>query len=161
MENGFMMRLSLLLIAVLPALGLGSVFDDPELQVAPSPSAPVQIRLAGVRVIDSEVSPTGPLVALLVSNPAGSQEIRFWGINSAQPLKIFDVPADFSARSLVWHPSGDALFLSGAQGQQYAIFKVDKKNGNWAARRIYGSRHEIQRLVPGPRPYIVRSNDAG
>src|ERR1035438_9895549 len=60
MENGFMMRLSLLLIAVLPALGLGSVFDDPELQVAPSPSAPVQIRLAGVRVIDSEVSPTPP-----------------------------------------------------------------------------------------------------
>jgi hypothetical protein len=161
-ENGFVMRLPFLLLAVLPALGLSSVFDDPELQVAPSPSGPVQIPLAaGVRVIAFDVSPTGPLVALLVSNPTGSQEIRFWSINQAQPLKVFDVPAGFSARSLAWHPLGDAVFLWGAQGQQYGIFKVQKKDGNWVARRIYGSRHEIQRLVPGPRPYIVRADDAG
>ncbi|MGO9256627.1 MAG: DUF3160 domain-containing protein [Bryobacteraceae bacterium] len=156
------MRLPLLLTAVLPALGFGSVFDGPELQIAPSPSVPVQVRLAaGVRAIDSEVSPTGPLVALLVSNPSGSQEIRFWGINQEQPLKVFDVPAGFSARSLAWHPLGGALFLLGAQGQQYAIFKVEKTNGNWVAQRIYGSGHEIRRLVSGPRPYIVRYDDAG
>jgi hypothetical protein len=151
-----MMRLPLLLIAALPALGLGSVFDAPEHLVAPSPSAPVQIRLADAfRVIDSDVSPTGPLVALLVSNPTGSQEIRFWSIGQAQPTKVLDVPAGFSARSLAWHPLGDALFLSGAEGQQYAISKVEKRNGNWVARRIYGSRQEIRRLVPAPRPFVI------
>jgi len=156
-----MMRLPFLLIAMLPALGLGSVFDTPELRVTPSPAAPVQIRLAaGVRVIDYDVSPTGPLVALLLSNPAGSQEIRFWSIGQPQATKALDVPAGLSARSIAWHPAGDALFLLGVQGQQYSISKVERKNGNWAARRIYGSRQEIRRLVPGPRPYVVRYDDA-
>lgn len=132
------MRLPLLLVAMLPALGLGSVFDTSELHVAPSPSAPVQVRLPeGVRVIDSDVSPTGPLVALLVATPGGSQEIRFWNIGPAQPAKAFDVPAGLSAQSLAWHPLGTALFLSGVQGPQYSIFVVENKNGNWAARRIY------------------------
>jgi hypothetical protein len=162
LENRFVTRLPVLLLAVLPALGLGSVFDRPELQVAPSPSAPVQIRLAnGVRVTDFDVSPTGPLVALLASDPAGTQEIRFWSIDQAQPAKVFDIPAGLSGRSLAWHPSGETLFLSGVEGQQYAIFKVEKSNGTWAARRIYVSRQEIRRLVPGPRPYIVRYDDGG
>lgn len=157
-----MTRLPFLLVSVLPALGLASVFDHPELHVAPSPSSAVQIRLAsGVRVVDSDVSPTGPLVALLVANPTGSQEIRFWSINQAEPLKVFDAPAGFSGRSLAWHPSGDALFLSGALGQQYTIFKVEKKSGAWIARRIYGSRQEIRRLVSGPRPYLVSYDEAG
>jgi len=155
------MRLFLPLIAALPALGLGSVFDAPEPRVASSPSAGAQIRLpAGVRVIDSDVSPTGPLVALVVSNPAGSQEILLWSIGAAQTTKALDVPAGFSAQSIAWHPLGDVLFLSGAQGQQYAILKAEKKNGNWPVRRIHLSRQQIRRLVPGPRPYVVRYDEA-
>ena len=150
------MRIPFLLIALLPALGFGSVFDAPELQITASPAGPVQIRLPdGVRVIDCDVSPTGPLVAMLVANPAGSQEIRFWNIGQAQPTKVFDVQADFSARSLAWHPLGTALFLSGVRGPQYLILKIEKKNGNWVGRQIYGSRQEIRRLVLGPRPYQV------
>ena len=87
------MRLPFPLVAALPAIGLGSVFDAPEPEIAPSPAGPVQIRLPGdVRVIDYDVSPTGPLVALLVSN-----EIRFRKIGDAQPAKVFDVPAGFHA----------------------------------------------------------------
>src|ERR1035438_2457117 len=108
------MRLLFLLVSALPAIGLGSVFDAPEPEVASSPSGPVQVRLPNdVRVIDSDVSPTGPLVALLLSN-----EIRFWKIGDAQPAKVFDVPAGFNARSITWHPAADVLFLSGSQGQQ-------------------------------------------
>jgi hypothetical protein len=156
-----MMRLAFLLAVVPPALGLGSVFDASELRVSPSPAAPAQIRLsAGVRAIDFDVSPTGPLVALLVSNPAGSQEIGFWSIGQTQLTKALDVPAGFSARSIAWHPLGDALFLLGVQGQQYSISKVERKDGNWVARRIFVSRQEIRRLVPGPRPYTIRYDEA-
>lgn len=154
------MRVALLLAAALPALALGSVFDATELLVAPSPSAVAQIRLpGGVRVIDCDVSPTGPLVALVASNPTGSQEVLFWTIGAAQTTKVFDVPAGFNAQSIAWHPLGGVLFLSGAQGQQYAILKVEAKNGTWSARRIYASRQQIRRLVPGPRPYLPQSAD--
>lgn len=154
------MRLSVLLIPLLPALAFGSVFDAPELRVAPSPAAFAQIRLAGgVRVIASDVAPTGPLVALLASNPAGSQEVLFWTIGTAKTAKALDIPPGFSAQSIAWHPLGAALFLSAAQGQQYAILRAEAKNGNWSVRRIYVSRHQIGRLVPGPRPFLVPSND--
>jgi len=96
-----------------PTLGLGSVFDTPEPQITPSPAQPAQIRLGdGARAIDFDVSPTGPLVALLVSNPKGTQDILFWSINREQPAKVLEMPPDFSARSLTWHPLGGILFLS-------------------------------------------------
>jgi hypothetical protein len=79
------MRLALL--AALPLLVSGSVFDTPELQIKPSPAQAVQIRLPdGLRVIDCDVSPAGPLVALLVSEPAGPRKIRLWNIGTGQPV---------------------------------------------------------------------------
>jgi hypothetical protein len=70
------------------------------------------------------------------------------------------VPQGFNAKSIAWHPLGEVLFLSGAQGQDSVILKLEKENGAWTARSIYTSHREIRRLVPGPRPFIVAYDQA-
>ena len=157
-----LLRLLLSLVLTLPQLVVASVFDLPEFPVTPSPSQPMQIRLPeGVHVIDFDVSPIGPITVLLVSIPTGSQQIWFWGIGQPQSTKVLDVPVGLSARSVAWHPRGDAFFLSGELGQEFAIFKIENRNGTWTPRRIFSSRREIRRLSPGPRPFVIGYGEKG
>jgi hypothetical protein len=148
-------------LLLLPLLcAAASVFDAPEPRVAPSPAVPAQIHLApGLRVLDFDVSPTGPRVALLAAAPAGGREVLLWEIGQPQPAKAWDLPAGFAARSIVWHPQSEALFLAGPRGQGYVILRLEKTNGAWAARQIYASNQEIRRLVAGPRPFVPQENE--
>src|ERR1035438_6628726 len=131
------MRLLFLLVSALPAIGLGSVFDAPEPEVASSPSGPVQVRLPNdVRVIDSDVSPTGPLVALLLSN-----EIRFWKIGDAQPAKVFDVPAGFNARSITWHPRPMSSFFPDLRDSSTRSSGLTRKMGLGSAEDLRVQSH--------------------
>jgi hypothetical protein len=149
----------LLVVPLLAPISLAaSVFDKPELRTTASPPEARQITLpAGVRVVDSDVSPAGPTAALLVLQAAGTREILFWDLRQPQTTKGWDVPVGFTARSLVWHPEGNALFVAGAQGAKYVIFKVEQAGGKWTARQIYSSMQEIRRLVAGPRPFVLES----
>src|ERR1035438_576946 len=80
-----MNRSALLFPLLLPLLTMASVFDAPELRVAPSPAQAAQIHLApGTRVVDSDVSPAGPRVALLVADAAGARQVVFWEIGQPQ-----------------------------------------------------------------------------
>ena len=91
----------------LPLICAASVFDAPELRVNPSPALSARIHLApGVRVLDFDVSPSGPRVALLTTGSAGAREVLLWDIGQPQPAKIWSLPAGFAARSMVWHPHG-------------------------------------------------------
>jgi len=147
-------------LLALPLICAASVFDTPELRIAPSPALPAQIHLApGVRVLDFDVSPAGPQVALLTANTAGAREVLFWDIGHPQPVGIWALPAAFAARSIVWHPQAEALFLTGSQGQRYIIVRLEKAKGVWASRQIYTSSREIRRLVAGPRPYLPQENE--
>src|SRR5258708_3604729 len=146
---------------LVPTLTLASIFDAPELKVAPSPTDARQIHLAaGIRILDTDASPAGPIVALLLQNASGAQEIQFWNLDQAQPAKVWDVPAGLTARALAYHPLGDSLFLVGTQSQQYVIVKVENRNGAWTSHQVYSSRQEIRRLVPGPRPYVIGFDEA-
>ena len=146
----------LLLPMLAPTSIPASVFDKPELRVASSPDEARQIALpAGVRVLDSDVSPTSATAALLVLHSSGTREILFWDLDQTQARKVWDVPTGFGARSLAWHPEGSAFFLSGLQGQKHVIYKVEPTHGKWTARQIYSSGQEIRRLVPGPRPFVI------
>ena len=150
-----------LLALLLPCLALASVFDVPEPSVAPSPGQPAQILLAeGVKVVDFDVSPAGPTVALLLQNPSGSEEIRFWKIGDPGISTAWVVPAGFNARSLAYHPLANSLFVVGARAHDYAILEIEKKNGAWTSREVYSSPREIRRLVPGPRPFVVAWDEA-
>jgi hypothetical protein len=146
---------------LLPLLTMASVFDAPELRVAPSPAQAAQLRLApGTRAVDSDVSPAGPRVALLVVDAAGARQVVFWEIGQLQASKIWDVPSAFAARSIVWHPQAEALFLSGQRGGQWVIVQLAQKGGQWSERQVYTSRQEIRRLVAGPRPYALDYDEA-
>jgi hypothetical protein len=147
------MRLAALL---LPSLLFASVFDAPEVQVTPSPAQPAQLLLPdGMKVVDFDVSPTGPTVALLLQNATGAEEISFWNIGDPAIAKAWTAPAGFNVRSLAYHPLGTALFVVGARAHDYAILKIEKKNGVWTSREIHTSSREIRRLVPGPRPFVT------
>ena len=146
---------------LLPLLTMASVFDAPELRVAPSPAQAAQLRLApGTRVVDSDISPAGPRVALLVVDAAGARQVVFWEIGQPQASKIWDVPSAFAARSIAWHPQAEALFLSGQRGGQWVIVQLAQKGGQWSERQVYTSRQEIRRLVAGPRPYGIDYDEA-
>src|ERR1017187_2617549 len=149
----------LLLVPLLAPISFAaSVFDKPELRIASSPAEARQITLpGGARVVDSDVSPAGPTTALLVLQASAAREILLWNPHENETTKAWDVPAGFTARSLVWHPEGNALFVSGLQGQRYVICKIEPAGGKWTARQIYSSVQEIRRLVPGPRPFVVEA----
>ncbi|MGA2184840.1 MAG: DUF3160 domain-containing protein [Bryobacteraceae bacterium] len=150
-----------LLALLLPSLVVASVFDVPEPQVAPSPTQPAQVLLAeGAKVVDFDVSPAGPTVALLVQNPSGAEEICLWIIGEPRVTRVWAVPAGFNARSLAYHPQAEALFIAGARARDYAILRIEKKNGAWTSREIHSSPREIRRLVPGPRPFVIAWDEA-
>src|ERR1035441_8388638 len=152
------MRKSVVLL--LPAVCAASIFDTPELRVAPSPTVPAQIHLAaGMRVLDFDVSPARPRVALLAAEPSGAREVLFWDIGQPKPEKIWDLPAAFAARSIVWHPLGEALFLAGQEGARYVIVRLEKAQGRWSSRPVYSSGLEIRRLVAGPRPFVPQESE--
>lgn len=158
------MRKFVALFLLPAAIFAASVFDAPELRVAPSPRAPAQIHLAsGMRVLDFDVSPAGPRVALLAAQPSGAREVLFWDIGQPKPDKIWDLPAAFAARSIVWHPQAGALFLAGQEGTQpgarYVIVRLEKSPSGWSSHQVYASSLEIRRLVAGPRPFIPQVNE--
>jgi hypothetical protein len=129
--------------------------------VASSPTQSAQILLAaGAKVVDFDVSPAGPVVALLVQNPSGAEEICFWNIGDPGITKAWAVPTGFNARSLAWHPLGESLFVAGARAHDHAILRIEKKNDAWTSREIHSSPREIRRLVPGPRPFVVAWDEA-
>jgi hypothetical protein len=98
-------------------------------------------------------------VALLLTQPSGAREVRFWDIGQPASEKIWDLPTNFQARSMAWHPQADSLFLAGQQGQRYAIVRIAKSQNGWNATQVYSSNLEIRRLVIGPRPFIPQVNE--
>ena len=115
------------LVPLLAAISYAaSVFDKAELRIAPSPAEARRVALpAGVRVLDSDVSPAGPMAALLVLQTSGARQVLLWDLAQSQTTKAWDVPASFAARALAWHPEGNAIFPTGPQGQKHVIYRVD------------------------------------
>jgi len=156
-----MNRPALLSLLLLPLIAAASVFDAPELRVAPSPAQAAQLHLpAGTRVLDSDVSPAGPQVALLVADAAGARQVLSWEIGQPQTSTLWAVPVAFAARSIVWHPQAGALFLSGQREGQWVIVKLEQVSGAWKDKPVYSSHQEIRRLVAGPRPYAISFDEA-
>jgi hypothetical protein len=136
-----------------------SPFERPELRVAASPPDARRLELPpGFRVLDTDVSPLEPVTALLLLKADGTREVQLWDVHKAAPTKTFDVPAGLQARSLVWHPEGNAIFLAGPAGQRFAIYRADRQAEQWTSRQIFSSAAEIRRLTVGPRPFVTDFN---
>jgi hypothetical protein len=131
-----------------------SPFKIGEILVAPSPAqASHWLIPAQTQVVDFDVSPSGPEVAILMRDANGAYSVLFWRIGTDAPTSSWMAPMGFQPKSLAWHPAERRFFLAGARGHQYQIVRVDTAAGNWQAKTIYTSNHEIRRMLPGPRPF--------
>lgn len=146
-------RCLLFLLAAIMPLCADSVFDLPELRVSPSPAQASRVTLpGGLRVLDFDVSPSGPTVALLVSNGAGARSVMLWSIGRSGLESALEIPSAFAARSIVWHPEGRGFFLAGPNGPRHVIM-FHAMGARIGPREIYSSPLEIRRLIAAPRPF--------
>ncbi|MCS7314908.1 MAG: DUF3160 domain-containing protein, partial [Bryobacteraceae bacterium] len=138
---------------VLAAAVAASVFDRPEIRVSPSPPVSARVELAaGERALDLAIAPDSPLVALVLANPAGERRLAWWRIGAVSLENPWRLPAGASPRWVAWHPEGKTLFVAGEQGGQWTIWRATP---GAEARAIYRSKRRIERLVAGPRPFVV------
>ncbi len=145
-----------LLLHLVPVAAAAGVFDQPELLVNPSPGKACSIQLDGAeKVVDYDVSPAGPEVAALVKSKDRGCSLVFWRIGDQQTSTGWKAPVGFEPSAVAWHPRTHCLFISGAQGSDYHIMRLDKRDKGWVARSIFVSPQELRRLVAGPSPFVV------
>lgn len=144
------------LASLVPVAAVAGTFDITELQVSPSPAQACSIQLDGAEeVVDYDVSPAGPEVAVLVNAKDGDHSLIFWQIGAQETSLSWKPPADFVPRSIAWHARAHSLFVMGSQGTQYQVIRLDKGANEWKAHTIFTTRNELRRLVTGPSPFIV------
>jgi len=147
----------LCLLAAPPAAG--SPFDLPEVQVAPSPAHPARLPLpSGLLPLELAAAPDGPDIALLVEEASGRRRVMLWHIGEAAAGRDWPAPEGFAPRWIAWHPEGKRLYAAGPQGAEWVIRRLSIPGG-WDARPLYRSRRAIERLLAGPRPFLIGQDE--
>jgi Protein of unknown function (DUF3160) len=137
-------------------------YQEDEPLVAASPPQAMTFELpAGSIVRDYEASPTGGEVAVIVEDADHRQHLAFWTFGERGFARTIDVPPQTKLMSLTWHPHGKAIFMLAAAGTGSQILKIDAASTSFAPKLVYASSTSLRRLVVGPRPFQVGSqNDA-
>jgi hypothetical protein len=137
---------------------LKGVFDFPELTITPSPASAQSIKLDGVeKIIDYDVSPTGPLTAALVKVTGSTYSIKFWKIGDKNFTDCWIAPEGVVPTAIAFHPLGEELFVIAVKEGKYSILRIEKVNNIWVSKSIFSSADQLIGLVICPRPYIVVS----
>jgi hypothetical protein len=135
---------------------VAGVLDLDEIVVAQSPSEVKFLDFKeSEKIVDFDVARSGPRAAVLVQDGSGGSRVVFWDIGAPRSTTQWAVPKGFGFRSLAWHPRGGCFFLSGSQGAEHVIARVDGEGDARSFRIIHKTRQEIRRLVPAPRPYAI------
>jgi hypothetical protein len=136
------------------------MFDIEEIRVARSPAEAKVFEITqSEKVLDYDVAKDGPLAAILIQDQAGGGKVTFWDPGAKENPKAWAIPKGLTARSLAWHPAGKSFFLSGKQGSEHVIARVDQRAGSWNLKLIYRTPLEIRRLIPAPRPFEIVTDD--
>ncbi|WP_295391903.1 DUF3160 domain-containing protein [uncultured Thiodictyon sp.] len=154
----------LAVLALLAGAGAAAAdrFDPPPLTVSPSPTAETNLALgAGETAIDTDVSPAGATVAVLVRRADAGLVLRLWTLDGTRPVADWALPAGLKARALAWHPRGEHLFLAGTQGDEQVIARIAADPKHRQMEIVYRSPREIRRLLVGPRPFETGRDKAG
>jgi hypothetical protein len=132
------------------------VFDIPEVYVASSPASPSSIVLKDSdKIIDYDVSPAGLIVAALVSDSKNNSNLKFWDIGQKDFFEEFKFPEGVQAKSIVWHPLANAIFIIATKGDQYDILRLEREKNGWKSEIIYSTNYQLRRIVICPRPFII------
>jgi hypothetical protein len=136
------------------------VFDIPEVNVSKSPSKPSSISFPGdEKVIDFDISPSGPFAAVLVENVNKTASIKFWNIGDKDFFDEFIISVGFRVKSIAWHPLANSLFIVAVKDNKNHILRVEKAGKSWTCKTIYSSPKQLRRLVIAPRPFITGNKD--
>jgi hypothetical protein len=161
----------LFIVLATPTLNFGTIFDSEnnvtpsgafdieEIRVAPSPAEGKSLELDQTKkVLDFDVAKDHPEAAILVQDQTGGSKIIFWNLLAPESTIAWPVPKGFAPICLAWHPAAKSIFLAGKQGREYVILRLDQGAGDWRTTPIYKTNHEIRRLVPAPRPFIIETD---
>jgi hypothetical protein len=125
--------------------------------VAPSPAAARELTLAdGDTPIDLAVWPSGPEVAILLSDSRGSRVVG-WKAGDVRTTPIADLPAGFVARAIATHPAYRTLFVSGRSGSKSQILSLTNDGSAWRSAVVFEAPNVMGRLIVGPRPFAADS----
>lgn len=143
-------------------LSFAGNFDLEEIPVKPSPREARFLDFKhSEKVLDFDVAKDGPQVAILLQDQTGGSKVVFWDLNLPEKRQEWVVPKGFTPRALAWHPAAKSLFLSGKQGAEYVIARVNLEDTAWNSKPIYKTPLEIRRLVPAPRPFVIETDFKG
>jgi hypothetical protein len=132
------------------------VFDIPEIYVVPSPATVSSVVLKKQeKIIDLDVSPAGLIVAVLTSDSTDNDRLKFWSIGQNDFFDEVIFPSGFRVKSVVWHPLANAIFITGTDGEQYHILRLEKEIPGWRSESIFSTNLELNRLVVCPRPFVI------
>jgi len=134
-------------------------FSIPELDVTPSP--PDERRFTfpvSEKITDYDVSPAGLDVAAIVVKSNGKSSIRVWQIGETEISDSCSLPSGLIAKAITWHPRANALFVTGLNGSNYQILRIEKTNDKWISQIIYSTPNQLRRLLVCPRPFITNDD---
>jgi hypothetical protein len=139
-----------------PTPGEAAIFNEPEPTVRPSPAEPRAWNLpGGDKVVDFDLSPRGGEALALVKDAAGRVGLRRWVMTeeAATPTP-WQPAAGFTAGAIAMHPRDEVLFLSGKQGEERLILRVEIGAEPWKAETLYRTKRKLRRLLVSPRPFV-------
>lgn len=145
--------------AILPAetdsVGIsGGIFDIPEIIVEPSPLSAQALTLNGNEtVIDYDVSPAGPVTAVILKRPTG-YSLKLWKIGENSFSDSCSL-AGFEPTAIAWHPKANSLFLIAEKDHKSHVLRVEKRTSSWAVKSIFSTASNLRRLIICPRPFVV------
>lgn len=131
-----------------------------DVTLKPFPDTTRTLKLGGqLKLVDYSVSPSKPLVALLLTDSTGQQVLKFWNLEED---KVSDgIAFDKRARLtwIVWHPVDQTLFFLAKQGATTNQILRAEQAKHWQPTELFTSSLPLQRLVIGPRPFEVEYVD--
>lgn len=150
------MRFRAMLLAVFMAQASLAADSDrfkaaPEPVVIASPAAGVELGFSSDEtVVDFDVSPVSPTVALLVRRGAETR-VLLWSLNGEAEPRSFEVSSGLSLSAVAWHPEEKALFLIAKESDGWSIRRQDYPFANFSPRVLYRSSSPLRRLIVSPR----------
>jgi len=124
--------------------------------VAPSPQTANEVVLPrDITVVDFAVRPNAPEALLLVRDTLGRARVLSWNAKDASTSVLADVPGAFDPSAIAVHPSREAIFVAGVQGNRPRILALTRRGSGWQSTVVLDSTREITRLVVAPRPFAI------
>ena len=134
------------------------IFSIPDVEIVPSPDEACEYTFPKeVQIVDYSVSPTGSLIAVLIEEN-GQHSLNFWQIETSELLDGCDMPKNFNAETIVWHPQAHSLFVLGTQNTESIVYRVENTNNDWVFKQIFSSSQKLKNMVVCPQPFIMTAN---